>query len=313
MNEPRETAPQRLRRRAELALERRRLTEAETLLDRLAEIADGEEATFAHRHLAELRLERHPWRAALHLRRVIGACPDDDVPHALMGLCQALLGNFRSAVASYQKALQAAPDTAWYLHNLGHLLDVALDSPSQADAPLTRAYELEPEHDEILASLAHCRARVGKLEDALRLAREALALAPRNVDHGRLVQWIEAGAPPGWPEPRAQAPSEPETFEDAVEATFVKKMSAHEFSDADIRIAKRLWGDFTRTSDVSGRKPEIFASAVEYAVAQTLGRGLTQAKVAERYGISANSLAGRYGELRRALDLTHADPRYRTP
>ena len=67
---------------------------AEVLLTQLVSAAEeGSDASlFAHRHLAELRLEHNPWKAALHLRRVLvavvghaplqlmaGAISDDDV------------------------------------------------------------------------------------------------------------------------------------------------------------------------------------------------------------------------------------------
>ncbi|MEZ4409053.1 MAG: hypothetical protein R3A52_21670 [Polyangiales bacterium] len=70
------------RRRAERAiLDARPREQVERLLTQLIERAEdgSRESCFAHRHLAELRLEDSPWSAALHLRRVIGADPDDDV------------------------------------------------------------------------------------------------------------------------------------------------------------------------------------------------------------------------------------------
>lgn len=309
MKEPKETAPKRLRRRAEDALERRRLKEAETVLDRLADVAEGDDSVFAHRHLAELRLERHPWRAALHLRHVLRACPDDDVPHALMGLSQALLGNFRAAVACYRKALRFAPDTPWYLHNLGHLLDVALDRPEEAEAPLARAYAIEPTHDEIIASLAHCRARLGYLDEALELAREACREAPDNRDHLRLIQWIVAGAPTTWPEPRLRLPEE--RFVRAVRGAFEREMRAAGFTPRQLARARALWDDFNERKSVRARKPEVYAAAVEFAIA-TLdpSRRPTQAGVARRYGIAAGTLRARYLELRETLDLVPDDPRY---
>ena len=81
---------------------------AESLLTKLASKAEeGSDASlFAYRHLAELNLERDPWKAALQLRRVLASCDDDDVVHALMGLCHALLGNYRVAVRSYRASLK---------------------------------------------------------------------------------------------------------------------------------------------------------------------------------------------------------------
>ena len=91
--------------RAEEALEASS-KRAEGLLTQLASVAEeGSDASlFAHRHLAELLLEDNPWKAALHLRRVLGHCAEDDILHALMGLCHALLGNYRVAVRSYREA-----------------------------------------------------------------------------------------------------------------------------------------------------------------------------------------------------------------
>ncbi len=312
MKEPQETASKRLRRRAEDALERRRLTEAETLLDRLVEVAEGDDAVFAHRHLAELRLERHPWRAALHLRHVLRACPDDDVPHALMGLSQALLGNFRAAVASYRRALRSAPEMPWYLHNLGHLLDVALGRPEEAERPLARAYALEPEHDEIVASFAHCLARLGRLSEARQLAEEARRLAPSNGDHARLVHWIGAGAPQRKPEGAApQGWGGGGAFALAVRGAFEREMSAAGFTRRQIEGARALWEDFNECRATRARKPEVYAAAVEYAIAMLdPSRRTTQLEVARRYGIAPGTLRTRYGELRDTLALLPDDPRY---
>ena len=314
----------RLRRRAEDALEAEgRHVEAETLLDTLlARAPEGSEhALFAHRHLAELRLERHPWRAALHLREVARARPHDDVPHALMGLCQALLGNYVSAVEAYRRALAIAPETPWYHHNLGHLLDVALDRHRDAVRHLKRAHQLEPEHAEIAASYAHALARlavegggpkVASLAEAQRVARVALDLAPESRDHRRLLRWIEGGAAP-----EADVASQPpEHVEHAAEADPVRVVLEREmrgagYSPRQLQHAVELWEDFRRSRRIRMRKPQIYAAAIEYAMARLLGRqGDTQAVIARRYGIAATSLCQRYGEIRTTLALRPGDPRY---
>jgi hypothetical protein len=158
--------------------------------------ADGDrDALFAHRQLAELRLEESPWCAALHLRKLILADAADDGVFALMGLCQAMLGNFRAAISTYQRAIELAPRNPWYHHNLGHLLDVGLGNARSAQKHLRLAHDLEPREDEITASLAHCLARVGQLAEARTLAAEALRGAPGNRDHRALLDWVERGAP----------------------------------------------------------------------------------------------------------------------
>lgn len=313
-----ETSVDTLRRRAEDALERdERGTTAERLLERLVQLAneESEHAIFAHRHLAELRLERHPWRAALHLRKVIAASPNDDVPHALMGLCQALLGNYRAAVGAYKRALHEAPQTPWYHHNLGHLLDVAIDEPEAALNHLELAHRLEPDHDEIAASYAHCLARVGQLDGALTLARIAFQLAPKNRDHARLVSWIERGAPPG--EKSAPTKSEPRRDVPKIEAVveaLERGMRDSGYSPDQVDRARHLWSDYAEGRRVRVRKPEAYAAALEYAMALILRRrGVTQAKIARRYGIAPGTLSSRYHAIREALALEPGDPRYAQP
>ncbi|MDB4973205.1 MAG: hypothetical protein JWN48_1546 [Myxococcaceae bacterium] len=191
----------RLRARIDDALRRERpRTEIMPLLERLlAQVPEhGEMFVYGHRHMAELLLQEEPWRAALHLRRVLKSGAGDDTAHALMGLCQALLGNFDSAVFHYERALALDPSNAWYHHNLGHLLDVALNLPEVAVLHLRWAHEAHPVEDEVTASLAHCLARIGELAEAETLAREALELSTDHESHSSLLSWIRRGAPGGY-------------------------------------------------------------------------------------------------------------------
>ena len=166
------------------------------ILEKLLTVAvEGSEACrFAHRHLAELYLEQNPWSAALHLRRVLHASPDDDTAHALMGLCQALQNNFRMAVTAFRRAVSLAPSNPWYNHNLGHLLDVALGRPYEAVPWLRRAHDETP-HVEVTASLAHALGRTGRAREAETLLADALGDAPGDADHAALLEWLRKGAP----------------------------------------------------------------------------------------------------------------------
>jgi tetratricopeptide (TPR) repeat protein len=189
-----------LRLEAEGLLQRARpRSELLPVLERLVAVAPegSEHALFGHRHIAELLVEEHPWRALLHLRRVARVKADDDVVQALMGLCHALLGNYRMAVGHYRRALRVSPRNPWYHHNVGHLLDVAIGEPARALPHLRSAHEYEPLEDEITASFAHCLARVGQLAEAHSLASDAVHAAPRNRDHRALLAWIAQGAPAG--------------------------------------------------------------------------------------------------------------------
>jgi tetratricopeptide (TPR) repeat protein len=294
--------------RAEEALEASS-KRAETLLTQLASIAEeGSDASlFAHRHLAELKLESNPWRAALHLRRVLAYCDDDDVLYALTGLCHALLGNYRMAVRAYWQASRLAPQTPWYYHNLGHLMDVALDDAAGAERHLRRAYELEPEHDEIIGSLAHCVARLGDLEEARRLAVLAEQKGPYNPDHRALLEWIDRGATDA-PAASANVRRLPS---DGVAEMLQLKMSEAGFSRTQIERAKQLWSDMQAHCDIRVTKPEVLAAALEYAIAVVERRpGCTQAQVARRYGVAPTSVSARFAQIRNALALRPGDPRY---
>lgn len=332
--ESNESVLTRLRRQAELALKTARgRKQLEPVLDRLLHAAPaGTEASlFAHRHLAELRLERDPWRAALHLKNVIAHRGEDDVVQALMGLCQALLGNFRAAATAYKKALALAPRNPWYHHNLGHLLDVAVGAPKEALAHLRAAHKFEPLEHEITASLAHCLAILGQLDEAKLLAAEALNQAPESREHKALLDWILRGAktldepqkssdrtaddvksgrtakqtPPKGEKsatsPRAK-PSEEKRVLDAVGAG----MTVAGYSSHQIDKAREMWRDFHGAGRSSKRaqKPEAYAAALEYAIAKLSGApGVTQVAIAKRYGVAQSSLRQRYDEIRETLGL----------
>src|ERR1700759_4794429 len=73
------------------------------MLHRLTRLAhDGSDASpFANLPLAELLVERDPWRAALCARRVLAHRPEDDRGWATLALCQTFLGNYKFAVTAY--------------------------------------------------------------------------------------------------------------------------------------------------------------------------------------------------------------------
>ena len=140
-------------------------------LEQLAELAPkGSEAwQFAEQELAEMQLQQAPWRAALHARRLAVACPRNDVGHSLYALAQMIQGNHRAAIASYRRAVALRPQNPWYLHNLGHLLDVTQNAPREGLSYLRKAHTLLNTDIEIAASLIHCLAQTGDRTQALAL------------------------------------------------------------------------------------------------------------------------------------------------
>ncbi len=191
----------RLRREVEWAL-RRALDPSDVLpmLHRLTRTAahGTEESLFAHQKLAELLIERHPWRATLHAKKVLAALPDDERAWAVLAACQAMLGNYKYAVSGYQRALESSPSNPSYAHNLGHLLDVALGRPGDAVPWLRSAHEGRSDSPEITASYAHALARAGNVEEAKRVlgggtGSGTMRGAPR--EHVAMWKWLQKGAP----------------------------------------------------------------------------------------------------------------------
>src|SRR5690606_40829201 len=131
--------------------------------------------------------------------------------------------------------------------------------------------------------------------------------APKNPDHRRLVGWIERGAPPKddvgsfagarHAEPEAESPA-PNTSRRvdaktrAVRETFERQMRAAGFSSEQVARARALWRDFRTARSVRVGKHEVYAAAIEYAIAMVVRRrGSSQAKIAQRYGVATTSLS----------------------
>lgn len=194
-----ETGGETHRLRQEIERSLRRAFDPADVLPRLARLARlapaaSDDGVFAHRQLAELLVERHPWRAAIYARRALEHRADDDRAWAILAFCQTLLGNFRCAVSAYEKAIASAPTNPWYAHNLGHLLDVALGAPNRALPWLRVAYGAKSDNSEIVASYAHALVRAGHKDEA----REILDRALHRFDSRELealLRWLEEGAP----------------------------------------------------------------------------------------------------------------------
>ena len=317
-----------LREEIERAL--RRAFDPADVLPRLARLArlapaSSDDGIFAHRQLAELLVERHPWRAALYARRALVHRRDDDRAWAVLAFCQTLLGNFRSAAAAYTKAVACAPSNPWYAHNLGHLLDVALGDPRRAVKWLRSAYDAKGDNSEIVASYAHALARSGDLVTARNVLERALGRF-ESRELGALLRWLDQGAPS---RPRRAR------REKAAEQVVRQPVRAPKAAPTPKRLARVLERGLShlpldpqqreralvlardalpappsgarRTDDVAG-----LAAAVAYAIVYVDHLPLSQAEVAAPFRVAVARLRGRFAELRAQLDLIRGDARYAT-
>lgn len=142
---------------------------------------------FARQFLSELLVEKNPWRAALLAKSVLQH-DDDHRAWAVLGLAHTLLGHFRSAAKAYARAIQLHPTCASYRHNLGHLLDVALNRPHAALLHLARAYRSAPDEDEIASSYAHALVRASRLGEARRVLQGVFRSDGQRIER-LLARW----------------------------------------------------------------------------------------------------------------------------
>ncbi len=323
------------------------------LLHRLARTAPpgGADSLYANLHLAELLVEKNPWRAALHARRVTATLPSEDRAWAVLGLCQTLLGNYRSAASAYLRALDAAPSNPWYAHNLGHLVDVALGRPEEAIAWLRAAYEGAEENPEIAVSFAHALARVGSIEEAKKVLAKAMD-GGASREQAALLRWLEQGAPadrdglpraylPARPmsvpgetrarteegarpkrrraeesEPEAPPATRPRSRAKSVpelEAVLTRGLASLPLDTRQRARARALARDPVARALAEGAEAfESLAAAIAYAIVYVDHVPLTQAEVAATFRVSGVALRGRFGALRSRLHLAPGDERFAT-
>ena len=279
------------------------------LLHRLASTASegSEDSRFAHRHLARLLLESSPWTAALHLRSVLRVAPDDDGAHAMLGFCHAVQGNFRCAVAAYRRAGALAPRNPWYQHNLGHLLDRTLGSPREALSHLRQACELAPGEPVLRASLARCMEALRDGAAPAENGREpngSAAGARRDLllRHGRRPA-NGAAAPASR---AATAPRRAGRAASSVERDVERILRTLCTGDAGRRATRAcvLWRAFVRARRAQCSDAAASPAAVDYAITRLdATRGITQSRIAARYGTTSAALRRHFVLLRAALDL----------
>lgn len=307
-------------------------------LARLARLAapSSDDGVFAHRQLAELLVERHPWRAALYARRALTHRHDDDRAWAVLAFSQTLLGNFRCAATAYRNALAVAPSNPWYAHNLGHLLDVGLGTPERALPWLRSAYEAKGHRSEFVASYVHALGRANCIPEARRVLEHALTrFVSRELE--ALLRWVEQGAPariarsetsrstaasrstpakasharPGKTLARTLArglvhlPLDAQQRERAL--TLARDVVAPSVQSEPARRLNDTSAHSHRT-DVAG-----LAAAVAYAIVYVDHVPLSHAEVAAPFRVGVGRLRGRFAEIRARLDIIRGDIRYASP
>ncbi len=178
------------------------------MLEQLLKVSPepGEIRRFAERHLAEQLLLKAPFRSA-RLARGLAQGGDDPEAWSLYGMALARVGCFQEALKAYRQAWRFAPHHPGHSHNLGHLLDVAMDRPSDGLEYLEAAYAAEPNVPDLASSLAHALARTGQGARALALLTQTHPMSREQA--GTLIaRWLAAAAPLAAQEPAQSLPQD---------------------------------------------------------------------------------------------------------
>jgi hypothetical protein len=105
-------------------------------------------------------------------------------------------------------------------------------------------------------------------------------------------------------------PLRPEGPRDDVERLVLAAMPEDKFHIFELASAARVWRDFVRKVRPGLERPASWAAAVEYVVSLLEFRPGTQGSIGNKYGVSANTVAGRYKTIVAALGLYQYDERY---
>ncbi|HEX5443187.1 MAG TPA: tetratricopeptide repeat protein, partial [Pirellulales bacterium] len=192
------TLEQVLRREPEREEERRDIVTAAMRIGRFTDARD---------HLQQHVLKNHP---------------DDAVSQDLLGQCQAGLGEYREAAATFEAVLAAKPESVETYARLAELLRGRLERPTDADAVMDQLVEHNDSSHQAWLLRARYRTQVralGKVnaEEGGRLvalaaadARKAVELAPDDLESLLLAAYLVRRKVPLSPEQKAASEAEGE-------------------------------------------------------------------------------------------------------
>ncbi len=253
-------------------------------------------------------MEENPWRASVAARKALTHAPGEDRAWAVLALAQALLGQHRFAAHAYREALRFAPENPWYAHNLGHLLDIAMDQPSDALPFLSRAARELPSVNAVRASYAHALGRTGQLDDARRILA-----GRRTIEERALMAWLESGAGDSF-RGRFPVPSGPRPSTRHGTVRSVARILRRGLASLPLTAPQR------RTALLFLREPVAqalaeegeasLAAAIGYAVIYVEKIPLSPREVAATFRVSSTHLRARFRVLQRELDLQPGDERF---
>ncbi len=204
--------------------------------------------------------------------------------------------NSMEALESY---LQHYPQDTDALRKKGLLL-LMQNRDAEAERTLTSVARREKFRvPSTLSYLAMLEAKRGNLEESLHLLLQARGLAPfdERIEHTLLrIEALRVRLR------RSVIEREEIPLESAVAGMAAGMLGLHGYSREKARKAAEVWNHFCALGKPSGRKPEIWAAALEYAVTRN-GPHFTQEQLAEEYGVSSTRMGEHYRLLAATVDL----------
>jgi len=150
-----------------------------------------------------------------------------------------------------------------------------------------------------LTYLAMLEAKAGRIEESLHLLLQAKELAPldEKIEHTLLrIESLRVSLK------RKALHRENIPIEDLVAGMVSGMLELHGYSREKSKQALSVWNRFCHASVPHGRKPAIWAAALEYAVTR-YGPHFSQKQLAEEYGVSASRLGEHYHLLIEEVDI----------
>jgi len=205
-------------------------------------------------------------------------------------------GQAREALEEY---LELIPEDLDARRKLG-LVHLMLNNDSEAQRILLATARREKyKIPATLTYLAMLEAKSGRIEESLHLLLQAKELAPfdEKIEHTLLrIESLRVSLK------RKALHHEDLPIEDLVAGMVSGMMELHGYSRDKSRQALDVWNTFCSAVTPQGRKPAIWAAALEYAVTR-YGPHFTQKQLADEYGVSTSQLGDHYHTLAQTVDL----------
>ncbi|MCD6587021.1 MAG: hypothetical protein J7K88_00560 [Candidatus Fermentibacteraceae bacterium] len=150
-----------------------------------------------------------------------------------------------------------------------------------------------------LTYLALLEAKRDKLEESLHLLLQARELAPydEKIEHSLLrIEALRVQMR------RSAIESDLLPLSEVVPGMTAGMLGLHGYSPEIANIAADTWSRFCASNTPTGRKPETWAAALEYAVTSG-GPHFTQEQLAGEYGVSVSQLRDHYHILKKSVNL----------